>query len=357
MVTSPIGELLGGLGLRPPHPGPDPGDELLGLERLDDVVVGAGLQAQHDVDGVGLRREHDDRHARLGADRPADVDAVHAGEHEVEQHDVRPQVPHGRQRPRAVADHGGVESLTPQHDGQHLGQCRVVVDHQYARLHARQYPTSPRQSVAETPCASRLSWSGHPGLGRAASRVDAPRPRAEHRPRREPARRGELRGRPRRCAPAGRVGLVAVAVRPGSVRSRCAARSAATARRHVEQQVPVGDGHAEPADLQVAHPGHERARRRPGAAAPRRRRRWRRRSGRRATRSCFGQRGPQPVRGGPAVEREQHGHRVHRVGEVAEPPVQGVARQLGVHVGVVAREGERGRARAAARPGRRAGGR
>ena len=62
------------------------------------------------------------------------------GQHEVEQHDVRPEVADGGQGPRAVADHGGVEALTPQHDGQHLGQCRVVVDHQYARLHARNIP-------------------------------------------------------------------------------------------------------------------------------------------------------------------------------------------------------------------------
>ena len=85
------------------------------------------------------------------ADRPADVDAVHAGEHEVEQDDVRPQVPDGRQRARAVADDGGVESLTPQHDGQHLGQRRVVVDHQYARLHA----ASISHLTPTVPCAAR----------------------------------------------------------------------------------------------------------------------------------------------------------------------------------------------------------
>src|SRR3954451_1791830 len=104
-------QLLGRLGLGAPHPGADAGDELLGLERLDDVVVGARLQAEDDVDGVALSREHHDRHARLGADGPADVDAVHAGEHEVQQHDIGPQLTHGGQRTGAVADHGGVETL------------------------------------------------------------------------------------------------------------------------------------------------------------------------------------------------------------------------------------------------------
>src|SRR4051794_27353602 len=135
------GQLLGRLVLGAPDPGPDPGHQLLRLERLDHVVVRAGLQAQHDVDGVALRGQHDDRHAGLGADGPAHVDAVHPGEHQVEQHDVGAQLPDGRQRAGAVGHHGGVEALPAQHDGQHLGQRRIVVHHKYPRLHGGQHPT------------------------------------------------------------------------------------------------------------------------------------------------------------------------------------------------------------------------
>ena len=53
---------------------PDPGRQLAQAERLRDVVVGAELQPDDLVELGVLRREHDDRHAGLGADDPADLD-------------------------------------------------------------------------------------------------------------------------------------------------------------------------------------------------------------------------------------------------------------------------------------------
>src|SRR5580693_334990 len=46
------GERLGGRVAGAPQPRPPSGDEHLGLERLDDVVVGPGFEAEHDIDGV-----------------------------------------------------------------------------------------------------------------------------------------------------------------------------------------------------------------------------------------------------------------------------------------------------------------
>ncbi len=115
--------------------GAHPCDEFLRLERLDHVVVGAGFETQHDVDGVGLRRQHDDRDTRVGAQHTAHVDAVHAREHEVEEHEIRTDLPHRGECLRSVTDHEGFETLTAQHDRQHLGESGVVVDDQDARLH------------------------------------------------------------------------------------------------------------------------------------------------------------------------------------------------------------------------------
>jgi len=113
-------------------PGPS---KLLGLERLDDIVVGAALQAEDHVNGVALGREHDDRYAALGADLPADLKAVGAGQHQVEQHDVGTLATERAQRGISVGHHRGLEALTAQHDAEHLGEGGVVVDDQDAGLH------------------------------------------------------------------------------------------------------------------------------------------------------------------------------------------------------------------------------
>jgi hypothetical protein len=102
---------------------------------LDDVVVGAGLQPQHDVHRVALGGQHHDRDARLGPDLAADVDAVRAGQHEVKKHQVGPGLPERLQRLVAVVHERRLEALAAQDDAEHLGESKVVVDDQYASSH------------------------------------------------------------------------------------------------------------------------------------------------------------------------------------------------------------------------------
>lgn len=62
----------------------DAGDELVGAERLDEVVVGAEAEAADLVDVLALRRRHEDGHFALRADLAADGEAVEPRQHEVE---------------------------------------------------------------------------------------------------------------------------------------------------------------------------------------------------------------------------------------------------------------------------------
>ena len=57
-------------------------------EGLDDVVVGAELEAEHSLALVASSRDDDDRNRRLGSDSTADFGAVHVGKPEVEQYQI-----------------------------------------------------------------------------------------------------------------------------------------------------------------------------------------------------------------------------------------------------------------------------
>ena len=65
-----------------------PGRRVRGPERLGEVVVGTDGKADQLVDLLGLRRQHDDVGITEGADLPADLDSVDAGQHEVQDDDV-----------------------------------------------------------------------------------------------------------------------------------------------------------------------------------------------------------------------------------------------------------------------------
>ena len=59
--------------------------DLAGGEGLDDVVVRADVQAEDAVGILVARGDHEDGHARYAADAPADLHAVDAREHDVQQ--------------------------------------------------------------------------------------------------------------------------------------------------------------------------------------------------------------------------------------------------------------------------------
>ena len=146
-------QVLGLPGLAAAQLGAHAGDQLDRLERLGHVVVGAGLQPLDDVDRVALGGQHHDRHRRLGADVLADLQAVAAGQHQVQQHEVGPGLLEDADRAVAVGDEGRFVALAPQHDAEHLGEGGVVVDDQ--------------DSAAAGPVLGSGGWHGaHSALSR-----------------------------------------------------------------------------------------------------------------------------------------------------------------------------------------------
>ena len=66
----------------------------------------------------------------LGAHPPAHLDPVHLGQHQIEQDQVGRAGAHLGQRLRPVADVPGVVTGAIEIAEDHLGQGRVVIDHQ-----------------------------------------------------------------------------------------------------------------------------------------------------------------------------------------------------------------------------------
>src|SRR3954447_23489558 len=112
MTRSP--KAIGSAGRPPPRAdapqdGVDPRDELARRERLDDVVVGAEAQADDAVGLLALGGEQDDRRravvlALAALAQPAHhLEAVDAGQHEIEHDEVGPLLGGELERPLAVA--------------------------------------------------------------------------------------------------------------------------------------------------------------------------------------------------------------------------------------------------------------
>ena len=127
----------------------DAGDDLVEAERLGDVVVAAGVQARDLVLGLVLGGEEEDRRGVAGAAQPLrDAEAVHVGEHDVEDDEVGLFLEHGRDRLGAVGDGPDLESGESQARDEQVADVRLVVDDQDARCgHALIMATEPMRCL------------------------------------------------------------------------------------------------------------------------------------------------------------------------------------------------------------------
>lgn len=70
------------------------------------------------------------------------LDTVPAGQHEIQQHQIRLGLTEGSQCLVTVRYERRLETLTTQHNAEHLGQCGVVIDDKDASLHIDIIPFS-----------------------------------------------------------------------------------------------------------------------------------------------------------------------------------------------------------------------
>jgi hypothetical protein len=131
----------------------DPGDHLARAEWLAHIVVGADLQAEQAVHLVGARGDHDHRHVAEAAQLAADLHAVAVRQHQVQQHQVRPQRAYRLHRAGAVVDPVVAVAGRLQVLAEHRGQARLVLHDQHPAgvVHAHGVSRSGRCTVMRSP--------------------------------------------------------------------------------------------------------------------------------------------------------------------------------------------------------------
>lgn len=115
-------------GARRMEQGADAGQQFGQAERFGDVVVGARVEPDHEVDLVGTRGEHQHRHlGAAGAQAAAHLEPVHPGQAEIEDQQVHPIALGHVEGGGPVADDPHVVPLPLECAGKRIGDGRVVL--------------------------------------------------------------------------------------------------------------------------------------------------------------------------------------------------------------------------------------
>ncbi len=148
----------------------DAGDEFAHGEGLGHVVVGADFEADDTVDFVVTGGEHEDGDSAGAADLAADVEAVHAGEHEVEHQEVGLVGEGEFEAAFAVGGSLDLVALAAEVVGDGAGEAFLVLDDQDPG-----HNVSPRAPDARAGCLRlstiRRSEAGWRGSARSVQRT------------------------------------------------------------------------------------------------------------------------------------------------------------------------------------------
>src|SRR5215212_4811797 len=143
-----------------------PREQLLALERLDEVVVGADVEPlDARVERVAGGQHEDGRVVLVLAQASRDVDAVHPRQAQVEHEDVGQERVHLVERGDAVTGELDLVALEPQRPLQDLGDLLVVLDYEDAYgpvgcLHMREKVTAWALASYNRPCPNARARGG-----------------------------------------------------------------------------------------------------------------------------------------------------------------------------------------------------
>src|SRR5881227_40706 len=117
--------------LAPPQDRAYAEDQLAHAERLGDEIVGAELEADHPIDLFAAAGDHDDRDVpgpRRALELAADLGSGDAGEHQIEQDQIRRAGPGERERLVAAARRKRLVSRLLQVEEHQIGEVLLVLD-------------------------------------------------------------------------------------------------------------------------------------------------------------------------------------------------------------------------------------
>ena len=138
------------------------GEQLARLERLGDVVVGAGLEPDHPVHGVGRGRHHDDADAARALAQPAREDeAVLARQADVEQHQRRQLALQQLAQGGAAVGAADAEVLLAKVVDQQLPLRRLILDHDNMRtmVHSAESPVPVSPALPPIGRCPVVAWT------------------------------------------------------------------------------------------------------------------------------------------------------------------------------------------------------